>query len=184
MVLLRYQHYNTTGANQYYAWRRGQNYFGLMGKDDDSIGLCEQLAKGIRVFGGLNNLEDVTSGQFEPSDDILLANKPAASAPTFCKDWQNDSMILLRPEQHSHVGYNMHIAVGLSNQNTLLHTLQHSLSSDEQAKLCPLVPAQEEQQVYVEATVGRPCQLQSCHLKVLLRSRQDWKSAIRNCAPQ
>lgn len=111
---------------------------------------------------------------------MLLANKPAASAPTFCKDWQNDSMILLRPEQHSHVGYNMHIAVGLSNQNTLLHTLQHSLSSDEQAQ----VPAQEEQQVYVEATVGRPCQSQSCHLKVLLRSRQDWKSAIRNCAPQ
>lgn len=111
---------------------------------------------------------------------MLLAIKPAASAPAFYKDWQNDSMILLRPEQHSHVGYNMHIAVGLSNQNTLLHTLQHSLSSDEQAQ----VPAQEEQQVYVEATVGRPCQLQSCHLKVLLRSRQDWKSAIRNCAPQ
>ena len=39
----------------------GQQFFGVEG-NEDSIGLSEQLVKGIGVFSGLYTLEDISSG--------------------------------------------------------------------------------------------------------------------------
>ena len=104
----------------------GRQYFGVTG-NDDFISLSEQLVKGIRVSGGLYNLEDATTGLFEPSD--LAATQSVASA--FHEQNQHDSVLLHKPELHC-LGRHMQIAVGLSNnQITLPLCLQCGLSNND-----------------------------------------------------
>lgn len=107
----------------------GQQYFGVIG-NDDSIGLSEQLVKGIGVFAGLYNLEDATTGQFEPSDVAVAAKRTVA--PAFREHHQNDSVLLLEPELHC-MGRHMQIPAGLLNNGITLPRLivQRGLSKND-----------------------------------------------------
>ena len=118
----------------------GQQYFGVIG-NDDSIGLSEQLVKGIGVFAGLYNLEDATTGQFEPSGVAVAAKRTVA--PAFREHHQNDS-VLHKPELHC-LGCHIQIAAGLSNNGiTLPLIVQRGLSkNDHVAERTLLFRAQE-----------------------------------------
>lgn len=95
----------------------GQQFFGVEG-DDDSIGLSEQLVKGIGVFGGLYTLEDQ-----EPSAVVTDAN-------AFKNQSCDSEVLMVKPELHC-LGHHVKIGVGISNGITLPLILQRGLNTKE-----------------------------------------------------
>jgi len=95
-----------------------QQFFGVK-DDDDSIGLSEQLVKGIGVFGGLYTLEE----------GIAMVDGASAFAKN-TEHARHDSVLVLKPELHC-LGRHIHIACELENGILLPLMLQVGLTNTD-----------------------------------------------------
>lgn len=96
-----------------------QQFFGVK-DDDDSIGLSEQLVKGIGVFGGLYTLEE----------GIAMVDAGASAFAKNTEHARHDSVLVLKPELHC-LGRHIHIACELENGILLPLMLQVGLTNTD-----------------------------------------------------
>jgi hypothetical protein len=99
----------------------GQQFFGVE-SDEDSIGLSEQLVKGIGVFSGLYTLQDMTSVETVDHSFVPPTNE--------FNEQVQDSVLMLKPELHC-LGRNVQIACGFSNGISLPLILQRGLTNKD-----------------------------------------------------
>ena len=100
----------------------GQQFFGVEG-DEDSIGLSEQLVKGIGVFSGLYTLEDANNELNEHG--------------------HSSSVLVLKPELHC-LGRSIRIACGLTNGISLPLILQRGLTNKDPVAIRTLLYRAQE----------------------------------------
>ena len=100
----------------------GQQFFGFEG-NEDSIGLSEQLVKGIGVFSGLYTLDDANNELNEHG--------------------HSSSVLVLKPELHC-LGCSIRIACGLTNGMSLPLILQRGLTNKDPVAIRTLLYRAQE----------------------------------------
>ena len=104
----------------------GQQFFGVEG-NEDSIGLSEQLVKGIGVFSGLYTLEDKSSGGMV---DRCFGALASTEHELNEHGGHSDSVLVLKPELHC-LGRSIQIACGLTNGISLPLIFQRGLTNKD-----------------------------------------------------